>query len=103
VRLLFDYVRYFDSRFARAVILRDRVEETFIPRWGRVVLRPLHLFGDAGVRATIALLRRVEAAIPLSAPAQDFLDEVRPDVVLVTPLVDWGSPLVVSVWRVGTT
>jgi hypothetical protein len=94
VRLVFDYVRYFDSRFKRASILRVRVEDKFIPRWGEIALRPLHLFGDRGVRAAIAVLRRVEDAVPLSAPARELLEELRPDIVLVTPLVDWASPLV---------
>lgn len=94
VRLLFDYVRYFDSRFARATILRVRVEDKYIPRWGRVALRPLHLFGDRGVRTAVGILRRVEEAIPLSVPARELLEELQPDIVLVTPLVDWASPLV---------
>jgi hypothetical protein len=89
-RLLVDYLRYLDPRFSGATALRARagwvVPET---------LQPLvSLFDRLGHRPAawmIAFLTRVERVAPLSRTITAFLDEQRPDVVLVTPLVEPGS------------
>ena len=94
LRLTMDYIRYLDSRFDRASILKERVDEKFAPRFARVLAVPLRLFGDRGVRAALRFLQVVESAIPLRPRAVNLVRETDPDVLLVTPLVDFGSALV---------
>ena len=91
VRLGQDYLRFLDRRFDRAPKLRQRAKE-------RTAAAIVWLVERAGFRyrparsALDALFRLVEQAIPRS-PAQDaFIREQAPDVVLLTPLIDLGSP-----------
>jgi putative glycosyltransferase (TIGR04372 family) len=87
VRVLLDYIRYFDSRYEHASILRARALN-LLPRSPQWLFRRL---GDRGVRRTMAALRRIELAIPASRSARALVEELRPDLVLVTPLVDFAS------------
>jgi hypothetical protein len=90
VRLAIDYVRYMDSRYDRAQFLRGNIESV-TSRWLRVPLAPVKLLGDRGVRLVIAFLQRVEAAIPVSPAVDELLEELNPDLLIVTPLINWGS------------
>lgn len=91
VRGTIDYIRYFDSRFTQAHELRTRWERRLAPWLRESVAAVGRRIGDRGVRRAITLLQRMEAATPIAEPARRLLAEVRPDVVLVTPLVDFGS------------
>ena len=90
VRLMLDYLRFFDPAFADAVRLRDRAEK----RLPRVYVPLVRLFGAAGAvfRAALAsVLNRVERVIPTAGGLDRFIREERPDVLLVTPLIELGS------------
>jgi hypothetical protein len=84
VRAASDYVRYLDPRYAGAPKLRARARRQ-VPAWLRWTLRE-----GAEAARTDRRLRRVEAALPLSAPALAYVRERRPDLVAVSPL--FGSP-----------
>lgn len=89
VRLLQDYARYFDPLFKDATALRSRAAEQLPPAlawlctslcrhgWSR------RLFSRA--------LRLVERALPVDPAIHEFVRGLAPDVLLVTPLVDWAS------------
>jgi hypothetical protein len=91
VRLAQDYLRYLDRRYDRAPKLRQRAKERtpLLVQWlverlgcrvrpGRAVLR--------------AALRAIERAVPIDPVLDAFFRSHRPDVVLLTPLIDLGSP-----------
>lgn len=89
VRLLQDYARYFDPRYCAATALRARAADELPPalEW---LCRICCRFEQS--RALFAsCLRAAERVIPLNEAIHDFLDELKPDVLLITPLVDWGS------------
>ena len=90
VRLMLDYLRFFDPAFAHAVRLRDRAEK----RLPRVYVPLLGAAGRAGgvLRAAAAsMLHGLERAIPTSSALERFIRDQRPDLLLVTPLIELGS------------
>jgi hypothetical protein len=90
VRLLLDYLRFFEPAFAHAGKLRDRAEKR-LPRVYVSTLRSIVPLGPH-VRGWLgALLERVEEAIPTNATLAAFVQEHRPDLLLVTPLIELGS------------
>lgn len=89
VRLLLDYLRFFDPVFARASALRARAEKR-VPRVYRGVIA--RVAGTrAGRRVLAAALQAVEAVIPPNRAIAHFVREQRPDLLLVTPLIELGS------------
>ena len=91
LRLAIDYLRYREPAYLRTPHLRERAgmraPESIVrlldhPVWRR---RP-------GRRAIGMALRWLEQAVPVSQPIADWLREERPDLVLVTPLIELGSP-----------
>ena len=91
LRLGIDYLRFLDPRYDRAPRLRGRSEERTPPliRW--LARLPL-LRTPRGRRAIAWVLRQFEQAAPRSREIEAFYREQAPDVVLITPLVDLGSP-----------
>ena len=90
LRTFQDYLRYLEPGFAHATYLRRRVEEKVPPalvRVGRLAQRS----GSLGLRALQAGLRVMERCIPVPHAVRAFIGQRRPDVVLVTPLIDIGS------------
>jgi hypothetical protein len=90
VRLLLDYLRFFDPVFAHASALRARAEKR-VPRVYRGLVRRI---GGSGARvrsAAAAVLSGIERVIPPNATIETFVREQRPDVLLVTPLIELGS------------
>ena len=92
LRLGLDYLRFLDPRYAETPHLRQRARE----RAPRLVVRLAESrAGRAGWRPARA---DVAPAAPRARPAgrarrcEQFLAEQQPDVVLITPLVDIGSP-----------
>jgi hypothetical protein len=89
VRLIEDYLRFFEPEFRDASTLRGRVEKR-LPRIYTQVLgvaaRPA-----AARRIIRAALRGVEAIIPTVDGIDNFLRERDPDLLLVTPLIELGS------------
>jgi len=91
LRLGIDYLRFLDPRYDAAPRIRGRSEERtpYMVRW---LARLPGLSGPAGRRALDWVLRQFERAIPRSRELEAFYREQAPDVVLITPLVDLGSP-----------
>jgi hypothetical protein len=91
IRLGIDYLRFLDPRYAATPHLRQRARD----RAPRVVVRLaeaswMRAFG--GARTVGRVLRFLERGIPPAAELEAFIGGERPDVVLITPLVDIGSP-----------
>jgi hypothetical protein len=90
LRLGLDYLRYQHPLFDDTPKLTDRSRErtpgAFV-RLGNVVRR----YAAWARRPVTALVRRLERAIPEDASIRAFVESWRPDVVLITPLIDVGS------------
>jgi Sulfotransferase family len=76
VRLALDYRRYLEPRYRDAPKLRARAEKTAPPRLGRL---------------PAWAVRALERSLPAPDHVMRHLAEQRPDLVLVTPLIDLGS------------
>ena len=90
LRGTFDFVRYLHPDYRDTPALRDRMKRKVLPRplrWlDRLPQLPPYLL--AGV---YALLRQLERAVPVSSAVVTFLREQKPDVVVVSPLIDAAS------------
>jgi hypothetical protein len=88
LRLGIDYLRYLDPRYAATPHIRARARE----RAPRSVVAIADRLGT-GARETFAqLLRMLERGIPARADLEHYIASHRPDAVLVTPLIELGSP-----------
>ncbi len=76
VRLALDYRRYLEPRYRDSPKLRARAEKAAPPRLARL---------------PGSLLRAVERSLPPPEAVLRYLRKERPDLVLVTPLIDLGS------------
>ena len=91
LRKAVDYLRYLEPRYEHAPKLRRRVEQkapAFIlsPRFQRATTTV------TGRRFVRWLLRQGDRAVPVDPAARTLIARHRPDLVLVTPLVEPGSP-----------
>jgi hypothetical protein len=90
LRLGLDYLRYQHRLFDDAPKLRARARERTPGAFAalgdgiRRAARPLRV-------PAAALIRRAERAVPDDGAIRAFLEERRPDLVLLTPLIDLGS------------
>jgi hypothetical protein len=91
LRYAIDYLRYLEPQFAGAETLRERARSR-VPWYVRLAaatrllkVRPLR-------RGMDRLLRALERRMPLSEQSVAMLRKLEPDVVLVSPLVELGSP-----------
>lgn len=105
VRSLVDLSRYTDPRYADAPALRARMARklsdhvrtarTLDPLTRRLTLRLIRSVTERSSerfsRRAIAVLGALERAIPTSRLVDRFLREHAPDVVLVTPVVEFAS------------
>jgi len=90
LRLGLDYLRYQHRIFDQALTLRERSRDrtpAIFVTIGRVVRRA----GEWSRRAVVRLLRRLERYIPEDPAIREFIASHRPDVVLITPLINLGS------------
>jgi hypothetical protein len=93
IRLGIDYFRFLDPRYVKTIYLRKRVED----RAPRLVVRLARsrvgswFGGPAGINR---MLRFLERGIPGASALEGFIASKAPDVLLITPLVDIGSPQV---------
>jgi hypothetical protein len=84
-----DYLRFVDPRYAHAGKLEQRSATNAPKGWPQYVQRHPWVARHSGlVRAGLAL---AEEAIPSEKYFDLFIAYERPDLVLVTPLVDYGS------------
>jgi hypothetical protein len=91
LRSAIDFLRYFAPEFASAAILRKRARDR--APWYARLLGALGVLRVAPLRrATERFLRAVERRMPVSESSLDMLRECQPDVLIVSPLVETGSP-----------
>lgn len=91
IRLGLDYLRFLEPRYASTPHLRNRARER--APMAVVTLAALPVIGSApGRRLLAAVLRGLERGIPRSPEIDTFIRDQKPDLVLITPLIDLGSP-----------
>jgi hypothetical protein len=86
LRAMLDYLRYLEPPFASASTLRRRASRE-VPR---PFVRALDALG--GHRGAGRLLSSLERSVPPRESVLRFIAAHEPDLVLVTPLLDLGSP-----------
>jgi hypothetical protein len=91
VRLGLDYLRFLEPQYADTRHLRARARER-APRAVVALAALPGLRSRAGRRALGFVLRAFERAIPRSPALDAFMRDQQADVVLITPLIDLGSP-----------
>lgn len=89
-RLALDYLRYLEPDYADAEKPRARLAAR-IPRALRIMGAPI-VRSARGRAAARAILRLADEGVPVAAGLERFVREFEPDAILVTPLVDPGSP-----------
>lgn len=92
-RLGLDCLRYMEPEYERAPALRTRADR-LAPESLKVAQRSGVLRRPRARQALRALLFAAARSVPPSSQAMQYLREHRPDVVLVTPLLEFGSPQV---------
>ena len=88
VRSSLDYWRYLDPRWARSDKLRAR-GASMAPASARLL--PSLIGTGAGLSVASRLFRTVDRALPPAREVIDEFDRVNPDLVLLTPLLYFGS------------
>ena len=91
IRLGLDHLRFLDPRYDNAPHLRARARE----RAPHMLLRAFRLpffQGATGATRLERLLRLFEHGLPRSERLERFLRDQRPDVVIITPLIELGAP-----------
>ena len=86
IRLSLDYLRYLRPEYAQTPALRLRARLR-TPRGLLRALRVPLLGGSLGRRMIGRLLDRIDRALPPSPAIERFVDEQRPDLAIITPLV----------------
>ena len=89
LRLVDDYVRYLDAKYAGTSFLRQRSGDK-LPRIAEFLLKMPHLPGPLVLFARW-LLSGFEHLIPSDPTVDAYLDRVKPDMILVCPLVEKKS------------
>jgi hypothetical protein len=85
LRLGLDYLRYSDERYETTPKIRERAYERtpfFVLALARLPFRGL----------VTRALERLEQAVPRQKGVDEFVTELKPDVLLITPLIELGSP-----------
>ncbi|MFN8637633.1 MAG: hypothetical protein U0893_27590 [Chloroflexota bacterium] len=84
------YLRYLHPRYRKADRLRERaVVWPLGPILNAIAASPLG--GQRGLALLDALLRGLEQIVPSSPEIERFIRQQRPDVVLLTPMVDFNT------------
>ena len=90
LRLGIDYLRYQDPLFDGAPKLRERSRDRTPGAF--VALGPRMRRAGGWARGAVSrLVRRLEAAVPEDPAIHEFIAAQRPDLVLITPLINLGS------------
>src|SRR4051812_37052574 len=90
VRRSLDYLRYLEPELVGDTALRASARNR-APRLLLALLALPPFRWSWGRRGLAAALRRIEAGMPVPRWVRSFVVEQRPDVVLVSPLVEFGS------------
>ena len=86
-----DYLRYLEPAFAAAAPLRARARERAHGLVAALAAAP-GLRSTGGRRFLARTLGLLDRAVPLDPSVLEFVRDAAPDVVIVTPLVNFGSP-----------
>jgi hypothetical protein len=91
LRLGIDYFRFLDPRYAKTLHLKKRAHDRApaVVVWLAGSSVGSWFGGPAGIQR---ILKFLERGIPGAAALEAFISSHAPDVLLVTPLVDMGSP-----------
>ncbi len=90
LRLGLDYLRYQHPVFDTARKLRDRSRDR-TPGAFVALGRVIRAAGGWSRGIVSAVVRRLERAVPEDPAIREYLEAERPDIVLLTPLIDLGS------------
>jgi hypothetical protein len=90
LRLTADHLRYLEPPFEDATRLRSDTSKR-APAAARRLGRIAAGAGPRGVKSVRKLLQHLERCIPPAPSIERFVAEHRPDVMLITPLVTFGS------------
>jgi hypothetical protein len=85
LRVGLDYLRYTDPRYEATPKIRERA-------WKRTPAFVVALARMPFRRVMTRLLEATERAVPPQQGIHEFFDEHKPDLLLVTPLIELGSP-----------
>ena len=85
LRVGLDYLRYTDPRYEATPKIRERA-------WKRTPAGIVALARLPFRRAVTGMLEAIERAVPPQQGIDEFFDEHKPDLLLVTPLIELGSP-----------
>jgi len=88
LRLGIDYLRYLHPRYASTPHLTRRARD----RAPRSIVAMAERTGVSGSAALGRLLRLLERGIPINPDIKAYIRGQAPDVVIITPLVELGSP-----------
>ena len=91
VRAAMDYLRYLGREFEHAPRLRIRAQRN-APQFALSVLETPGVNTRVGRRLLARSLQVLDASVPCHPDIQAFVRDHAPDLVLVTPLVEPGSP-----------
>lgn len=89
-RACIDYLRYLTPEYRRTPALKARADEKTPKSFQRLCRLPF-VSSAAGRRLLAAALALIERAIPSDPLVEDEIARAQPDVVLVSPLVDFAS------------
>jgi hypothetical protein len=87
IRILQTYVRFLDARYKDSPKLRARAASLLSPSI-RQLVKMIVNHHDSRRWSFIRFLQRIERAIPLDPLIVKFFKDIRPDVFLITPLID---------------
>jgi len=91
LRCAIDFLRYYEPEFADAEVLRNRARSR--APWYVRLPAALGSFRIGWVRrATDRFLRGVERRMPVSEQSLAMIRDFEPDIVVVSPLIETGSP-----------
>jgi hypothetical protein len=88
LRLGIDYLRYLDPRYAATPHLTRRARD----RAPRSIVAIAERTGPRGSAMLGRLLRLLERGIPINHDLEQYIRDQAPDLVIIAPLVELGSP-----------
>ncbi len=91
LRVTLDYLRYLDPAYAEAKAARDRAAQR-TPHVLRTIAGARLFASPRGRSFLRSVLALAEEGVPTSKRLRQLVRDIAPDVVLVTPLVELGSP-----------
>jgi hypothetical protein len=90
LRLTIDYLRYLEPEFEQAVQLRARAEE-HVPRIVVAIAGLPLLRSPMGRRLLMRVAQATERVVPPRPDVEELIDRRKPDLLLLTPLLYFGS------------